>query len=77
MVIQKTVCDVPMATGRELFGRHMCAEPAITVGGRILEIMFGKEGHHVCMKHAELPLLLLCKLYRGDEKIGLVDDAQK
>ena len=77
MIIQKTVCDVPMATGRESFGGKICAEPAISVGGYVVEVMFGKVGHHVCMNHAELPLLQLCKIFMLDKTIGLVDDSQK
>lgn len=77
MIILKTVCDVPDLNGRKLFGRMICGEPAISIGGRLLGILFGKEDVHVCVNHAELPLLQLCKLFRGDEAIGQVDDSQK
>ena len=56
VIIQKTVCDVPMTTGRELFWRQdLCGTCDLSVGGYVVEVMFGKVGHHVCMNHAELP----------------------
>jgi len=77
MIIQKTVCDVPDQEGQKFFGRLVCGKPAIAIGHLLVSVMYGKEGFHVCTKHAELPLDQLLKLVYKDHEIGLVDDAQR
>jgi len=77
MIIQKTVCDVPKMDGRLFFGRHICGEPAIAVGGLMITLNFGKEPFHLCVNHAEIPVNKLCELLQPGKDAGLVDDAQK
>ena len=77
MIISKTVCDVPDENGRLLFGKYVCGEPAIGIGGLLVALMYGKEGFHVCRRHAELPLEELLKLVYKDHEIKPIDDSQR
>lgn len=77
MIILKTVCDVPDKDGRQLFGRLICGEPAIGVGGLLVSVMFGKDGVHVCARHASLPLERLIDLFQRDKEIKPIDDSQR
>lgn len=77
MIILKTVCDVPDPEGKKLFGHLICGEPAIGVGSILVTVMYGKEGFHVCAKHAGLPLEQLMRLVYKDHEIGPIDDAQR